>query len=67
MWRKLAGITALPGGLITSGGIDIKKKGLEGLKDRSKRPLYSPRATKAEIVEKIVYLRQHYYFGAKKI
>lgn len=41
--------------------------GLEGLKDRSRRPLNSPRATKAEVIEKIVYLRQRYYFGALKI
>ncbi len=40
---------------------------LEGLKDRSKRPIHSPKATKPEIIEKIVYLRQHYYFGSKKI
>jgi transposase InsO family protein len=41
--------------------------GLEGLKDRSRRPLHSPRATKPQIIEKIVYLRQHYYFGPQKI
>jgi len=41
--------------------------GLDGLKDRSKRPHHSPRATKPQIVEKIVYLRQHYYFGPFKI
>jgi transposase InsO family protein len=41
--------------------------GLDGLKDRSKRPHHSPRATKPQVVEKIVYLRQHYYFGPFKI
>jgi len=41
--------------------------GLEGLKDRSRRPHHSPRATKPEIIEKIVYLRQRYYFGPLKI
>lgn len=42
-------------------------KGLPGLRDRSKRPLVSPRATPAEIVTKIVYLRQNYHFGPRKI
>jgi hypothetical protein len=28
--------------------------GLEGLKDRSSRPHYSPRLTPAEVIEKIV-------------
>lgn len=44
-----------------------QEHGLEGLKDRSKRPHHCPGATKAEVVEKIVYLREHYYFGATKI
>ncbi len=44
-----------------------QEQGINGLKDRSKRPLHSPKATKPEIIEKIVYLRQHYYFGLKKI
>jgi transposase len=41
--------------------------GLEGLRDRSKRPLVSPRATHVEVVGKIIYLRQHYHFGPAKI
>ena len=41
--------------------------GLEGLKDRSHRPHHSPRATQAEVVEKIVWLRKHYHFGPAKI
>jgi transposase InsO family protein len=41
--------------------------GLEGLKDRSKRPLTSPRATRQEVVAKILYLRQNYHFGPNKI
>jgi transposase InsO family protein len=41
--------------------------GLEGLKDRSHRPLHSPRATQAEVVEKIVWLGKHYHFGPDKI
>jgi len=41
--------------------------GIEGLHDRSRRPLVSPNATKAEIVGKILYLRQHYHFGPQKI
>lgn len=43
------------------------KDGEAGLKDRSKRPHVSPRSTKKEIREKIIYLRQHYYFGPSKI
>jgi transposase InsO family protein len=41
--------------------------GLEGLRDRSSRPLVSPNETKAEVVGKIVYLRQSYHFGPHKI
>ena len=41
--------------------------GFEGVKDRSRKPLHSPRATKTEIIEKVIYLRQHYYFGPSKI
>jgi transposase-like protein len=41
--------------------------GLDGLKDRSRRPHHSPRATQAEVVEKIVWLRRHYHFGPAKI
>ncbi len=44
-----------------------QEKGIDGLKDRSRRPIHSPRATKAEVVEKLIYLGQHYYFGSKKI
>jgi transposase InsO family protein len=41
--------------------------GLEGLRDRSRRPKVSPNATKAEVVGKIVYLRRSYHFGPHKI
>jgi transposase len=41
--------------------------GPEGLKDRSRRPKVSPRATQVEVVGKILYLRQHYHFGLAKI
>jgi transposase InsO family protein len=41
--------------------------GADGLRDRSKRPRLSPNTTKAEVVEKIVYLRQHYHFGPHRI
>ena len=41
--------------------------GEEGLKDRSSRPKTCPHQTDAEIVSKIVYLRQHYHFGPAKI
>jgi transposase InsO family protein len=41
--------------------------GEQGLRDRSSRPRRSPRATSADVVGKIVYLRQHYHFGPLKI
>jgi transposase len=41
--------------------------GLEGLRPRSRRPRTSPNATDGEVVGKIVYLRQHYHFGPRKI
>jgi transposase InsO family protein len=44
-----------------------EEQGVEGLRDRSRRPHVSPNATKAEVVGKIVYLRQHYHFGPHKI
>ncbi len=44
-----------------------KKYGVEGLKDRSRRPLHSPHATKPEIIAKIIYLRETYHFSPWKI
>ena len=44
-----------------------QKYGAEGLRDQSRRPLNSHRATKAEIIGKIVYLREHYQLGPWKI
>ena len=41
--------------------------GLEGLRDRSRRSLVSPTATKAEVVGKILYLRQNCHFGPARI
>jgi len=41
--------------------------GEEGLLDRSRRPIHSPRATNTEILAKIIYLRQTYHFGPWKI
>jgi transposase len=41
--------------------------GLAGLRDRSSRPHLSPRATKDEVVAKIVYLRRYYHFGPHRI
>src|SRR5262245_39497128 len=38
-----------------------------GLSDRSHAPHHSPRATASEVVSKILYLRQHYHFGAGRI
>ena len=42
-------------------------EGLEGLRERSRRPHVSPNATHTEVVGKIVYLRRHYHFGPHKI
>jgi transposase InsO family protein len=44
-----------------------EESGLDGLRDRSRRPHVSPNATKAEVVEKIIYLRRSYHFGPHKI
>ena len=41
--------------------------GPEGLPERSHRPLVCPHATKAEVVGKIIHLRQNYHFGPAKI
>jgi transposase len=41
--------------------------GIDGLRDRSKRPRSCPHETSTEIVGKIIYLRQNYHFGPAKI
>jgi transposase InsO family protein len=41
--------------------------GEQGLRDTSSRPHRSPNATRAEVIGRIVYLRQHYHFGPHKI
>lgn len=41
--------------------------GVEALRDRSSRPHVSPKATRVEVVGKIIYLRQTYHFGPHKI
>jgi len=38
-----------------------------GLGDRPRAPLRSPNATPSEVVSKILYLRQNYHFGPRKI
>ena len=38
-----------------------------GLCDRPRTPRRSPRATAVDVISKIVYLRQHYHFGAGRI
>ena len=42
-------------------------EGLAGLRDRSTRPAHCPHETPAEVIEKIIYLRQNYHFGPAKI
>jgi transposase InsO family protein len=44
-----------------------ESEGLSGLRDRSKRPKSSPRATPTEVVGKVIYLRTNYHFGPQKI
>jgi transposase InsO family protein len=44
-----------------------QKYGDHGLRDRSRRPLNSPRTTRTEIIAKIIYLRETYHFGPWKI
>jgi transposase InsO family protein len=41
--------------------------GEDGLRDGSSRPRCSPNETPTEVVGKIIYLRQHYHFGPRKI
>lgn len=40
--------------------------GAQDLRDRSRRPLNSPRTTQAEIIAKIIYLRETYHLGLMK-
>ncbi len=42
-------------------------QGAAGVGDRPRRPLRSPRATPADVISKILYLRQHYDFGPRRI
>jgi transposase len=44
-----------------------EKEGVDGLRDRSKRPRTSPNTTRAEVVDKIIYLRTHYHLGPSKV
>ncbi|MDH3226036.1 MAG: IS481 family transposase [Thermoleophilia bacterium] len=44
-----------------------EEHGEEGLRDRSWRPKRSARETHADVVGKILYLRQHYHYGPLKI
>src|SRR5437867_6694961 len=44
-----------------------QESGLEGLRDRSRRPRSHPRATPWEVVEKVLYLRRYYHFGPGRI
>src|ERR1700682_4678218 len=41
--------------------------GPEGLRERSRRPLVCPHATKAEVVGKILHLRQHYHLARPRL
>jgi transposase InsO family protein len=41
--------------------------GAAGLCDRPRTPHRSPRSTAPEVISKILYLRQHYHFGPRRI
>jgi hypothetical protein len=41
--------------------------GLDGLRDRARRPRVCPNQAGTEVVGKIIYLHQHYHFGPAKI
>jgi transposase len=43
------------------------EEGEAGLRERSRGPKNSPRATKDDVVAKVIYQRQHYHFGPQKI
>jgi len=45
----------------------FEAEGVDGLQDRSSAPHRMPTATSAEVVEKILWLRQQYHFGPHKI
>jgi transposase InsO family protein len=45
----------------------FRADGEAGLSDRPRTPQRSPRVTPPEVVSKILYLRQHYHFGAGRI
>ncbi len=44
-----------------------RAEGLEGLRERSRRPKSCPHATHTEAVGKIIHLRENYHFGPTKI
>lgn len=44
-----------------------QEEGEAGLRDKSRRPIHSPQATRVEVIGKIIYLRQNYHFGAYRI
>ena len=41
--------------------------GIDGLRDRSRRPHSHPRTTPVAVVEKVLYLRRYYHFGPSRI
>jgi transposase InsO family protein len=44
-----------------------QQKGIEGLREKSSRPLKCPHETSTEVVGKIIHLRETYHFGPTKI
>lgn len=45
----------------------FEAEGVDGLRDRSKRPKNSPNSTHPDVVGKLIHLRQNYHFGPGKI
>ncbi len=45
----------------------FEQHGAAGLCDQARTPKHSPRATSADVVRKLLYLRQEYHFGPGKI
>jgi transposase len=67
MWRPPAATTGISRPCFYKWLRLYEELGEAGLRDGSSAPLNTPKATKPEVVSKIIYLRQHYHFGPQKI
>ena len=66
-WRPRADISGFPAPPSTTWAKWFDLEGPDGLKERSRAPKSHPQATPAEVVGKIIHLRQTYHFGPAKI